>query len=237
MAVSRYLDNSELAEAIRIANGQTKGVSHINKFGYNTSVGNTTETIWDAGNLYQYPSTATTLTVIATNVADSGKEIEIQGLDANYEPLTETITAVTSPGTTGTSEFQRVFRALVVSSNDSTNEEIININGDGKTLARISAEKGQTLMALYTVPANKTAYLKKFQGSVSAQNAPGDFSIMAKPFGGSFNIKGKFGTAGSPVTYDYPVPLEFAEKTDIEVRATSGNNGAGAIFDLILLDD
>jgi len=237
MAVSRYLDNSELAEAIRIANGQTKGVSHINKFGYNTSVGNTTETIWDAGNLYQYPSTATTLTVIATNVADSGKEIEIQGLDANYEPLTETITAVTSPGTTGTSEFQRVFRALVVSSNDSTNEEIININGDGKTLARISAEKGQTLMALYTVPANKTAYLKKFQGSVSAQNAPGDFSIMVKPFGGSFNIKGKFGTAGTPVTYDYSVPLKLEEKSDIEIRATSGNNGAGAIFDLILLDN
>jgi hypothetical protein len=34
MAFSRYFDNSQLAEAIRIANDQTKGVSHINKFGF-----------------------------------------------------------------------------------------------------------------------------------------------------------------------------------------------------------
>jgi len=32
MAFKRYLDNSNLAEAIRIANGSTIGCSHINKF-------------------------------------------------------------------------------------------------------------------------------------------------------------------------------------------------------------
>ena len=72
---------------------------------------------------------------------------------------------------------------------------------------------------------------------MSAQNAPGIFKIMAKPVDGAFNVKGQFGTAGVPITYDYPVPLQFSEKTDIEIRATSGNNGAGAVFDLIILDN
>ena len=31
---NRYFDNSQLAEAVRIASGDTKGVSHINKFGF-----------------------------------------------------------------------------------------------------------------------------------------------------------------------------------------------------------
>ena len=39
------------------------------------------------------------------------------------------------------------------------------------------------------------------------------------------------------MTYDYPVPLEFDEKTDLEVRIKAGaTTGAGAIFDLILID-
>ena len=53
---------------------------------------------------------------------------------------------------------------------------------------------------------------------------------------GVVNLKGQFGTFGTPITYDYPVPLLFKEKTDIEVRALVGATApAGAIFDLILV--
>ena len=62
---------------------------------------------------------------------------------------------------------------------------------------------------------------------------------MARPENGAFSVKGQFGTAGgAAITYDYPVPLKFEEKTDIEIRALSGTTlGAGAIFDLILVDN
>ena len=240
MAFSRYFDNSELAEAIRIANGQTKGVSHINKFGFNDAVGTAFETVWDGGGTYTYldsTGAASTLTVTANNAADSGYEIEVQGLDANYQLLTETITA-TSSGNTGTSEFYRVFRATVTSDGDSANTGTIDIDVGSTTLATISAGKGQTLMALYTVPADKKGYLIKFQGSVE-KNKETIFKLQAKkPDNGPFNTKGQFGSFGVPVTYDYPIPLEFEEKTDIEVKVKAGAiTGAGAIFDLILLDD
>ena len=240
VAKSRYFDNSQLAEAIRIANGQTKGVSHINKFGFNDAINNNFETIWDGGGIYDYIDSvgaSSTLTVTAADQNDSGYAVEIEGLDANYQPLTETIIA-TEDGNTGTSQFYRVFRATITSDGDSANVGNINITGDSKTLARISAEKGQTLMALYTVPADKKGYLLQFQGSVE-KNKETIFKFMAKESNDRpFNTKGQFGSFGVPVTYDYSIPLEFPEKTDLEVRAKAGAvTGAGAIFDLILIDD
>lgn len=224
------------ASNIPIASGDVEGYSHINKFGYNDAIGASLETIWDQGGLYSYASTAGTLTVTSSST-DSGLSVEVQGLDSDYLPLTETIVA-SSGGTVGTEEFNRVFRALVVSDADSTNADDITITGDSKTLAKILEGNGQTLMSIYTVPANKTAYFMKFQGSVDAQNAAGKYKLMVRPYGSSFNIKGQFGSAGgNPITYDYPVPLVFTEKSDIEIRATSGNNGVGSIFDLILVDD
>ena len=65
-----------------------------------------------------------------------------------------------------------------------------------------------------------------------------EFQIMTRPFGGAFNIKGKFGSPGDVVNYDYPVPLEFDEKTDIEIQVKAGaTTAAGAIFDIVLLDN
>ena len=65
------------------------------------------------------------------------------------------------------------------------------------------------------------------------------YKLMARPYNdGAFNIKGQFGTFGSPIDHNYPVPLKFEEKTDIEVRAEAGNScGGGATFDLILVDN
>ena len=39
---------------INIARGLIRGASHINKFGYNSSVGSNFETVWDGSNIYTY---------------------------------------------------------------------------------------------------------------------------------------------------------------------------------------
>ena len=63
-------------------------------------------------------------------------------------------------------------------------------------------------------------------------------NLFAREFGGAFNLKGQWGTqGGNSVNYDYPVPLEFTEKTDIKIDVTTGAAvGCGAIFDLVLVD-
>lgn len=218
------------AANIPIAAGDLLGYQHINKFGYRDTLASSYEAIWDGTTAYPYISTAGPASV-ATAGSDTGT-VEIQGLDSNYNLTTETIAI----GSSGVVNFIRIFRVVQLTG---TNVAAINVSVDGVVRAIIKAGAGQTLMAVYTVPAGKTAYLMKFQGSIDKSNGETKFRFVSRPFGGVFNVKGQFGTAaGSPITYDYPVPLKFAEKTDLEVRAISGNTlGAGAIFDLILVDN
>ena len=220
---------------IDIARGLVRGVSHINKFGYNPSVGTSFETVHDQSNTYTYLSSAGAATVTSSDTAsDNNGTVEIQGLDGDYNLVTATATI---GGSATTQTFLRVFRVVLTSANTgSSNVGVISVTISATTVAQILAAKGQTLMALYTIPANKKGYLMKFQGNLEKAKEC-EFEFLARPQNGAFNIKGKFGSSGDPVTYDYPVPLEFDEKTDLEVRIKAGaTTGAGAIFDLILLD-
>ena len=220
------------AANIPIADGTVPGYSHINKFGFDEAVGTTSyETIWDGSSLYSYITTPGVASITSDDVGDTGNLIDIQGLDADYNLVTETIAV----GSTGSQVFSRVFRAICQT--ECAGE--VDVNVDGATRATMLAGAGQTLMALYTVPAGKTAYLLKFQGSIDKSNGEAKFRLMVRPEGGGFQVKGQFGTAaGSHITYDYPIPLKFEEKTDIEIRAIAGAAmGCGATFDLILVDN
>jgi len=220
---------------LQIARGLVRGASHINKFGYNSNVGATFETVWDGSNLYTYIDTAGTALVTSSNTSDDNNgTVEIQGLDANYN--VQTVTA-TIGGSATTETFIRVFRVKMLTANTGTsNVGTITVTVDSKSAAVISPAKGQTLMAVYTIPAGKKGYLLKLQGNLEKAKES-EFQLMARPFGGAFNIKGKFGSSGDVINYDYPVPLEFDEKTDIEVQVRAGaTTAAGALFDIILLD-
>lgn len=232
MGYSKYLED----EKINIAKGLVLGTSHINKFGFKESVGTEFETVWDGSGNLPYLTSASTLTVTAANSADSGDDIAIQGLDANYSPLEETITATTA-GNTGSSEFIRVFRAQYISAADSDNTGDITINSGATNLATISAGFGQTLMAVYTVPAGKEAFLTQIQ-TTTDKNQPFESKLISKPSSqASFNVKGRF-SGQNQTGYEYSVPLKFPPKTDIEVRAKgSGSPNVSAIFDLILVDN
>jgi hypothetical protein len=231
MAVGYITDQN-----FQIGRGLIRGASHINKFGYNSTVGSSFETVWDGSNLYTYIDTAGTALVTSSNTSDDNNgTVEIQGLDANYN--VQTVTA-TIGGSATTETFIRVFRVKMLTANTGTsNVGTITITVDSKSAALISPTKGQTLMAVYTIPAGKKGYLLKFQGNLEKAKES-EFQIMTRPFGGAFNIKGKFGSPGDVVNYDYPVPLEFDEKTDIEIQVKAGaTTAAGALFDIVLLDN
>jgi len=247
--IKYYLGDSKHAEGIHIANGQMLGTSHINKFGYTGTAVNGSATIWDGvavnGNsIYTYLDTAVTLKVDSDETDDDGATYLIEGLDGDYNLVSEEITTNSTAGGgegTGTQLFLRVFRAKVVS-NGGVNDGNVSIktnDTDETLLAYIKEDNGQTLMSIYTVPAGKTAYLVKIHGSVDKSNADVKFMLFETPLGGGRNIKHMSGTqGGNPIDYDYPVPLRFEEKSDLEMRVlTSASCGAGGIFDLILVDN
>ena len=226
------------ASNVPIAAGQVEGYSHINKFGYTGTDINGTATIWDYnGTVATYPYITTASAVAVTSTANAGATVEVQGLDENY---LEAVEEVTIGGAASQTTFMRVFRARLV---DETNTAAVTItrSSDSVVVAQIRADNGQTLMAVYTIPAGKTGYLLQFQGTMDKANAPVKFKFFARPHdnGSAFNLKGQFGTqGGNPVTYDYPVPLVFTEKTDLRVDIdTGGTVGCGAVFDVILVDN
>ena len=234
---SYLANNKTLFEAVVVAPfvsaGLPAGQEHINKFGYTGTDVNGTATIWDGcGTTAQYPYPSSGVVAITSSSGtDTGEAVEVQGLDGDYNQVTEDINV----GSTGSTTFSRIFRARM---KDATNVGLISINQGASLAAQIIAGNGQTLMAVYTIPAGKTGYLIKFQGSSDKSTAV-QFKLFARPFGEAFNLKGQWGTqGGNVVTYDYPIPLSFAEKTDLKIDVTTGNNcGCGAIFDVLLVDN
>lgn len=219
----------------------SKPTTHINKFGYNTAVGTSYEVLSDLGT-DPLPTTAAAVSLVSSSGNDTAggtgaQTVEVQGLDANYNLQTSVVTmAGVSAATTGSDEYLRVFRMRVLTAGtNETNVGNITASIGGTDIARISADAGQTLMGIYTVPAGYTAFLKKFQASIS-KNQEATVQFRTKTFNsGAWQVKGQFGTFASIIEYDYTIPLRIEEKTDIQFRAKAGaTSEMGVVFDLLL---
>ena len=236
--MSKKLNHNQpsLATGLAIAIGEFNDTSSIDKFGYNPSVGSSYETIWDQGGTYAYLASAQQLTVTsAAGASDDGVEVSIQGLDANWELQTVTVTLGATGVATTTETFRRVFRAFVSNGQDATGD--IDISYDGVTYAYIETEFQQTMMAVYTVPAGKTAYI--VSGNISGlKDKDVTGKLMIRREGGVFRAAGLIMTSGAAFQRQWVIPQSVPEKTDIEIRAKAGATGpVGAGFEIILVDN
>ena len=232
------------AEVLKIGLGQVRHVEPGHKFGtvYNMSIG-TTGTVWDVKDTI-YPwsvwNTAGSISVPIVNASDNGKTIRIIGLDENYIAKSADVVVSSTIPTSVPGSWSRVFRAYVL--DIGTNIADINITKDATTVLRISAGKGQTLMAIYTVPAGKTLLLLK--GAASIQKGADGHGEMYIRYGGQsttpFRIGHTFEVAdGGTYVYDFGTPLAVPQMTDIDVRMTVRTNNANvtAAFDFLLIDN
>ena len=226
---------------LNVARGKTRGASQIHKFGATPSQSiNTTATVWDKGDtLYPWSAfdTAGVLVVAQVGSNDNGKTLRVQGLDGDFNLVSENFTLSSSGTVTGTQTFKRVYRGFLT---DGTNVGQINVSRGGTQVLRILAGRGQTLMAVYTVPAGYTGYL--YHGNCSAQSgadATGFMYVRYNTVGTTFRVGHTFEVSGDGGPYDYKFsfPQELAEKTDIDVRLTTrSNNGRfTAAFDILLI--
>ena len=221
---------------LQIARGHVSNHYHINKFGWNAALGSSFETIWDGSNVYTYQNSGVATAVSTVSSADSASTVRISGLDANFEEATDLLTV---DGAASTNTYARINRAILITANTgSINSNAIEIRQGGEIAAQISAGFGQTQMAIYTIPTDMTGYLFNFQGSIDKQKEV-VFRILTRDNdeGTAFNEKGRFGTFGVPVSYNYEIPLKFSANTDIQVQGKAGaTTEAGAIFDIVLID-
>jgi hypothetical protein len=238
---------------LQIAQGDVPGYSSISKFGYNPTVGSANyESIWEGSNAYPWQTVADQLEVLSSSANDTSagtgaRTIEIQGLDSSWNVLTETITMNGTAAVTTTGSFLRIIRARVVTAGTSLrNEGDITIRDQDTSTTRAlitngtASGMGQTLMAVYTVPAGKTAYIMNIDFS-SAKDLEQRYRLMIRDntvTDAAWNVK-EFVTGRGGFSDFRKISIQSAtEKSDLDLQVlSSATSSAAGGFELILVDN
>ncbi len=241
------VDKSFLA----ITKGDVYGHSVVNNIGRNPLIASgTTAEIWDGLIAYVFPDTAliTSISQTADQVAMRGATIEVQGLDTSWNATTQNVTldaANTTTVVTLTTPLLRVFMAKVQA--NVVSDSPIRIHNAGETVdyAIIDIGNNQTLMAIYTVPAGKTAYMTTLFTSINPATNQDPTAMSVRLWardnanGYAAQVKHIFGLITGDHHHTYLPYRAFTEKTDIFIDASPVGKAADvtAGFELILIDD
>jgi hypothetical protein len=243
---------SGLLANVSIVKGEIDGLSVVNVFGTNPAISTTEEDVWEIGGTYVFPTSAETLQISSSDAADTGIDINIDGLDADWEPQTDTATlngqtAVTVSGTTWIREF--------CMANDSDTEiqgtVYLSINGSDLTngvpdnvsdiRCVINAEAQESRMAIYSIPNGKTGYLFRYYICAAKNIQNMIYHIKVCNFEKVFKIK--HGGALFQTVYSHSfdkVPVVLPSKTDVKMSGRFDGGVADMIaggFDILVVDD
>ena len=226
---------------LQVSRGQISFHYPLHKFGFNPDVDDALETVWAEGGLYSYLSAATVLKVSSSSTDDTSagtgaRTVQLYGLDADYNEINETVTLNGQTAVNTTNSFLRINRMVVrTAGTGGTNAGVIYA-GTGTVTTGVPANKyatiaigdGQTLMALWTVPAGFTLYIYQTDVTVATtqNNKYATASLVARPLGEVFQVKDRFVKAEGQTAIEYAFPLKFEEKTDIEYRCVGDSAGA-----------
>lgn len=228
--------------------GRADGFSSIFKFGENPDldIADGKADIWEFAptvNNYVYQTSAG-IHYISSNNAGDTQDIEVEGLDANWEVQRITVTLAGQTKTQiGTGEtFIRVYRARNVGSTDLAGnvyiyEDDTVVAGVPSTNSKVKAYimngNNQTLMTQVSVPAGKTGLIKWVQSSLSKKkDGILGVTIHVRPFGQVFQVKESFNvmsSGSSCVHKDFDgIPIVVTEKSDIVMRAEGSADAMAA---------
>ena len=243
-----------------VSKGNVAGHSSVNKFGANSDIADgTEEPVWSGSGAYTFSTTADITRIVSDSTSDNGKTVEVQGLDSNWDVVVQT-KALGSPATTGVAldtALIRVFRMrfLDAATNVGTIQcgvgAVTTAFTAGNLRAQMDPGRAQTLMAIYTVPRGKTAYMSKYYCSIIGDPGPParapDYAIFRlyvadRANGYTPQLKHAVGAAmvgTSLVEHEFIPAGPATEKSDIYITAQpEGDIGSvSAGFDLIIVDN
>jgi hypothetical protein len=233
---------------VELARGRITDVTEVNKFGRNQDIDTTEEDVWDAGGTYVWSSSAD-ITDIVSSAADTF-EVEIQGLDTNWDQVVQTKTLTGTTSVALDTPLRRVFRLKNISGAAAAGVIQCGVGSTttsfsaANTRAQISLGFEQTLMAIYTIPAGKTGLLKRLWSNINKSNSSGglDAIFWARSEGGVFRVQNTSGLIAAGNSRDEklysPMPT-YAEKTDLRISGIGSTNNfdVSAGFDLYIADN
>ena len=238
---------------IEVAKGKVPGHSIVNVFGRNNDIdtGTTPESIWHGGDLYDgFNATgAETVNISSASANDTSagtgaRTILIDGLDASFNPQTETIIMNGTSNVTSVNSYIRQPNAYVLTAGSGgVNAGVISSvqSSSGVQFMAMPAETNQTHIACYTVPTGYTGYIVALKSTLNdANNTSARMDIFIREEGSVFRSKIPFGISqggGSVGFGDGCIPQEEAEeKADIDCRCiTTSSNGTDVSIKMAIL--
>ena len=245
----------------KVSMGMLPGFSYMSKYGVNKEITKSSfpEDVCEQGGQYIYDAknTAPIKYICSSDPLDSGKEIEIKGLDINGDEVTQKATLDGQNNVELTTHLYRNYRMK----NRSNGLDILGTvychtddaptNGvpvPDKIRAIIDGANNKTLMALYTVPKGKVAFWYKFEVGVELEGNTGALAEYARshfevrPLDEVFSCEKSVTTmiGGNPIYSDERVfKSAITALSDIRIRVieVSETMGVWGTFDLLLVDE
>ena len=219
---------------LQVARGQITMHSSFCQFGINTAVGTSNETVWIGSSTYTFPSSASVLKISSSSADDASpsgtgaKTVQIQGLNASYEPVVETVTLNGQTAVNTTNSYIRVNKMIVLTAgtggtsvgNIYAGTGAVNSGVPAVVVNQTGILANETESGFYTVPAGYTAFINMW--TMSSGNTTADawtrFTLRLRPFGGVFGIKAQYHIQGNGI-YECAAayPIAIPEKSDIDI--------------------
>jgi len=215
---------------LQVSRGLVTGCSVVNIYGYQSALPNSSAVtyypVWENTTAYTYPASATTMLLWSSSASDTAVQVLINGLDASYNLLSETLTLTNgTTGVTTVNSYLRINGIQVVGTVNAVGT--LNVGNAGKTIqyAEITAGFGKSQSMIYTVPNGYTFYLTR-SNAYSNQNGNTinnfcGYRVWTQSSAGLINI-----LLQAPFTNSYQTlrvaPRAYAAKTDIQWQATGG---------------
>jgi len=239
---------------LQVSRGQIQGHRNVTVFGFNQDVDTTQVSVWPLPSLITFPAAALQMTVSSASADDTSagtgaRTIVVQGLDANYNEVTETVTMNGQTAVTMTTFMLRLNYAYVVTAGSGNGAAGDIYIGTGTVTAGVPAtvydiikfDYNTTITGSYTVPAGYTAYVS--QGLFSAGQAGGSNQVQGRLLTrGTDNIRRTAAVTSinnGVADYTFEYPLAVPAKTTIEATAvgSSNNNAVSSMFILVLIKE
>lgn len=239
---------------LQVSRGQIQGHRNVTVFGFNPDVDTTQVSVWPLPSLITFPAAALQMTVSSTSANDTSagtgaRTVVVQGLDANYNEVTETVTMNGQTAVTMTASLLRVNYAYVATAGSGNSAAGDIYIGTGVVTAGVPAttydiikfDYNNTTTGSYTIPAGYKGYVS--QGLFSSGQSGGSNQVQGRLLTRGVNnirMTAAITTINNGVAnYVFEYPLEIPEKTTIEATAigSASNNGVSSLFILVLIKE
>ena len=239
---------------LQVSRGQITNHSRYFQFGINNSVGTAGSTLWTGSATYAFPAAATVMKVSSGSANDAAagtgaRTVFINGLDASYAVISETVTLNGQTAVNTTNSYLRINGMEVLTAGSGNTAAGIIYIGTGTVTTGVPANVyglipsayNVSTQAVYTVPAGYTAYLSSYTfTSAYASATPVACSGFFITYTGSIPVIEATVRMNSGNSFDrhFDCPLPIAAQTDIEMKCAASTGSVAVMtgeFHLVLI--